>query len=183
MAFYWEFLQFLPKRACPARCTICKNERRFRNRRVSSYNPTGENRDRIEAIEPGETIILADIKGAGIINHIGLLCLQDLANFRVMTSFFGCIGTVTTSRLWCPPIGPFFGQGWNEQYNYASFALSSGPKDGTGLCSYFAMPFAKGARIEIENQRKENHRDCKEEWITGERTGTSSNKEGSSYNS
>lgn len=54
------------------------------------------------------------------------------------------------------PIGPFFGQGWNEQYNYASFALSSGPNGGTGLCSYFAMPFAKGARIEIENQTDVN---------------------------
>lgn len=49
---------------------LAKMKEGFRNRRVSSYNPTGENRDRIEAIEPGETIILADIKGAGIINHI-----------------------------------------------------------------------------------------------------------------
>ena len=49
---------------------LAKMKEGFRNRRVSSYNPTGENRDRLEAIEPGETIILADIKGAGIINHI-----------------------------------------------------------------------------------------------------------------
>lgn len=50
------------------------------------------------------------------------------------------------------PIGPFFGQGWNEAYNYASFPLSAGPNDGTGLSCYFAMPFENGARIEIENQ-------------------------------
>lgn len=50
------------------------------------------------------------------------------------------------------PIGPFFGQGWNESYNYSSMPLAAGPKEGTGLTSYFAMPFEKGARIEIENQ-------------------------------
>jgi hypothetical protein len=49
------------------------------------------------------------------------------------------------------PIGPFFGQGWDESYNYASFPLSAGPLQGRGLVSYFAMPFAAGAKIEIEN--------------------------------
>ena len=31
------------------------------------------------------------------------------------------------------PIGPFFGQGWDERYNYASLPLSAGPENGTGL--------------------------------------------------
>ncbi len=50
------------------------------------------------------------------------------------------------------PIGPFFGQGWDERYNYAALPLSAGPENGTGMSSYFAMPFEKGAIIEIENQ-------------------------------
>lgn len=54
------------------------------------------------------------------------------------------------------PIGPFFGQGWDERYNYASLPLSAGPENGTGLSCYFAMPFEKGARIEIENQSDRN---------------------------
>lgn len=131
---------------------LAKMKEGFRNRRVSSYNPTGENRDRLEAIEPGETIILADIKGAGIINHIWFTMSpgprQLSRNDIILRMYWD--GNDEPSVV--SPIGPFFGQGWNEQYNYASFALSSGPKDGTGLCSYFAMPFAKGARIEIENQ-------------------------------
>jgi len=49
------------------------------------------------------------------------------------------------------PIGPFFGQGWDESYDFASFPLAAGPREGRGLVSYFAMPFAKGARIEVEN--------------------------------
>lgn len=50
------------------------------------------------------------------------------------------------------PIGPFFGQGWDESYVYGSMPISAGPVKGTGLSSYFVMPFEKGARIEIENQ-------------------------------
>ncbi len=35
----------------------------LRNRRVSSYDRTGNNRDHLKAIKPGETAVLADIKG------------------------------------------------------------------------------------------------------------------------
>jgi hypothetical protein len=50
------------------------------------------------------------------------------------------------------PIGPFFGQGWDEAYNFSSLPLAASPRDGIGLVSYFAMPFARGARVEIENE-------------------------------
>jgi hypothetical protein len=54
------------------------------------------------------------------------------------------------------PIGPFFGQGWDESYNFASLPLAAGPRQGRGLVSYFVMPFAAGARIEIENDTGRN---------------------------
>lgn len=50
------------------------------------------------------------------------------------------------------PIGPFFGNGWNETYNFVSVPLSVTPGWGKSYVCYFAMPFAKGAKIEIENQ-------------------------------
>jgi hypothetical protein len=50
------------------------------------------------------------------------------------------------------PIGPFFGQGWNEAYEFVSLPLAAGPLDGKALVCYFAMPFSDGAKIEIENQ-------------------------------
>jgi hypothetical protein len=52
------------------------------------------------------------------------------------------------------PLGSFFGQGWNEAYPYFSQPLSVAPGESNALVSYFAMPFAKGARIEIENQNE-----------------------------
>ena len=50
------------------------------------------------------------------------------------------------------PIAAFFGNGWDEHYEYATLPLAVGPTNGTGLVSYFQMPFANGARLEIENQ-------------------------------
>jgi hypothetical protein len=52
------------------------------------------------------------------------------------------------------PLGAFFGQGWNEAYPYYSRPLSVAPGESNALVSYFAMPFARGARIEIENQNE-----------------------------
>ena len=49
------------------------------------------------------------------------------------------------------PIGEFFGQGWNESYPFSSLPLAAGPREGRALVSYFQMPFAKSARVEIEN--------------------------------
>ncbi|RYY58159.1 MAG: hypothetical protein EOO05_17270, partial [Chitinophagaceae bacterium] len=42
----------------------------MRSKRVSSYDTTGGNKDRIENIQPGQTKRIFDVKGAGIINHI-----------------------------------------------------------------------------------------------------------------
>lgn len=41
-----------------------------RNHRVSSYDRSGNNRDHLKEIKPGDTRVLAEIEGAGIINHI-----------------------------------------------------------------------------------------------------------------
>ena len=53
------------------------------------------------------------------------------------------------------PIAAFFGNGWDEKYEFISLPLAVGPRDGTGLACYFQMPFEKGARLEIENQSDE----------------------------
>ena len=131
---------------------LAKMKGGIRNRRVSSYDRSGNNRDHLKFIKPGETAVLADIKGTGVINHIWITMSpgpHELSRNDIILRMYWD-GNKEPSVI--SPIGPFFGQGWNEQYNYTSFALSSGPNGGTGLCSYFAMPFAKGARIEIENQ-------------------------------
>ncbi len=120
--------------------------------RVSSYDRSGGNNDRFENIPPGERRTLFDVKNAGIINHVWITIAPPppaLSRNDIVLRMFWDGNTEPSVEA---PIGPFFGQGWNEAYNYVSLPLSANPVEGRALVSYFQMPFANGARIEIENQ-------------------------------
>jgi len=123
-----------------------------RSKRVSSYDRSGGNGDNIYMIKPGESRTIFDVQGAGIIDHIWVTIAprpETLNRTDVILKMYWD-GMKEPSVL--SPIGPFFGQGWNESYDYTSMPLSVGPAGGTGMVSYFQMPFAKGAKIVIENQ-------------------------------
>ena len=123
----------------------------IKNKRISSTDPTGGNRDHLEPFKPGEKRTIAEIKGTGVINHIWITMSptpDQLSRNDIIIRMYWDGNDYPSVES---PIGPFFGQGWNESYNYSSMPLAAGPKEGTGLTSYFAMPFEKGARIEIEN--------------------------------
>jgi hypothetical protein len=131
---------------------LAKMKSGVKNRRISSTDPTGGNRDHLEPFKPGEKRTIAEIKGTGVINHIWITIAPppgELSRNDIIIRMYWDGNDYPSVES---PIGPFFGQGWDERYNYASLPLSAGPENGTGLSSYFAMPFEKGARIEIENQ-------------------------------
>lgn len=131
---------------------LAKVKKGVKNKRISSTDPLGGNSDMLKNIKPGEKRVIAEISGNGIINHIWItmsprpdqLCRNDV----ILRMYWDKNEYPSVES----PIGPFFGQGWDEQYNYSSSPLSTGPDHGTGMSSYFAMPFEKGAKIEIENQ-------------------------------
>jgi hypothetical protein len=50
------------------------------------------------------------------------------------------------------PIGDFFGIGHAIVKDFWSLPLSMSPQDGRGFNCFFPMPFASGARIEVENE-------------------------------
>lgn len=130
---------------------LAKLKSGVKNKRISSTDPTGGNRDHLEPFKPGEKRIIADIKGAGAINHIWVTIAPPppaLSRNDIIIRMYWDGNDYPSVES---PIGPFFGQGWDERYNYASLPLSSGPENGTGMSCYFTMPFEKGARIEIEN--------------------------------
>lgn len=137
---------------------LTKIQQGVKSKRVSSSDMTGNNVDALKDIQPGEKRVIAEIKGAGIINHIWLTISprpdQINRNDIILRMYWDGQEYPSVES----PIGPFFGQGWNEQYNYMALPLSAGPLKGSGLVSYFAMPFAKGARLEIENQTDKNIR-------------------------
>lgn len=120
-----------------------------RNRRISSADKTGNNNDNVGPIKPGEKCSV-DIPGTGIINHIWFTIapMHIMRNDLIFRIYWDGRSTPSVES----PIAAFFGNGWDEHYEYATLPLAVGPTNGTGLVSYFQMPFANGARLEIENQ-------------------------------
>ena len=130
----------------------------MKTRRISSYDRTGGNYDRFENIEPGDKVTICEIEGSGMINHIWITISPEAPQLNrsdiILRIYWDGMETPSVEA----PIGPFFGQGWDETYSYASLPLAASPVKGNALVSYFKMPFSKGARIEIENQADENIR-------------------------
>lgn len=122
------------------------------SKRVSSFDKTGGNGDNFSNIQDGEKRVLFDVKGAGIIDHIWITIAPPPPELSRNDIILRMYWDGNEFPSVASPIGPFFGQGWDESYNFVSMPLAAGPRQGRALVSYFAMPFSKGARIEIENQ-------------------------------
>ncbi|MGV3657256.1 MAG: glycoside hydrolase family 172 protein, partial [Chitinophagaceae bacterium] len=124
----------------------------IKSKRISSYDTTGGNRDHLSGIQPGEKRTLFNVKGAGVINHIWITIAPSPPTIQrddiIIRMYWDGANYPSVEA----PIGSFFGQGWNEAYPFYSQPLSVAPGEANALVSYFAMPFARGARIEIENQ-------------------------------
>jgi len=125
-------------------------------RRASSADKSGGNFD-FTSIKAGETKEIFNAAGAGKITHIWITFKHG--------SPVECYRRKTVIRMYWDgenspsveaPIADFFGQGWGEQYNYASLPLSASPTDGRSFVCYFPMPFGDGARITIENQAEKD---------------------------
>ncbi len=119
-------------------------------KRISSFDKTGGNGDCMP-IEPGTTGVVAEIDGPGIIKHIWITISHPDKNYRrmlILRMYWDGEATPSVEA----PIGDFFGQGWGEEYTNNSLPLTAGPAGGKGLNCYFPMPFAKHAKITVENQ-------------------------------
>lgn len=132
--------------------------RNSRRRRESSWDRTGGNADWVE-LAPGTTVTLANLHGAGSINHIWMTCAvmgerepeaveNDYLRRLVLRAFWD--GADHPSIL--VPLGDFFGVGHARTVNFVSAPLQMSPQDGRGFNSFFHMPFARGARFEIANE-------------------------------
>jgi len=123
----------------------------IKSKRISSYDRTGGNRDSIP-IAAKEKKIICEAGGAGIINHIWMTVSPSpdilSRNDLVLRIYWDGNDFPSVES----PLGAFFGQGWNESYEFCSLPLAAGPLNGRGLVSYFAMPFSEGFKIEIENE-------------------------------
>ena len=130
---------------------LARLQKGVKSKRVSSYDKSGGNNDRLEGIAPGQRRTLFEVKGAGVIDHIWItiappppaLSRHDL----ILRMYWDGEANPSVEA----PVGDFFGQGWDESYPFSVLPLAAGPREGRAMVSYFPMPFASGARIEIEN--------------------------------
>lgn len=124
----------------------------LRNRRISSTDKNGNNGDWVDSVKPGDKWS-TEISGTGIINHIWFTMspMNIMRNDLIFRIYWDGNSYPSVEA----PLATFFGNGWDEYYEYTSLPLAVGPQRGTGLVSYFQMPFANGARLEIENQSNE----------------------------
>jgi hypothetical protein len=126
--------------------------------RASSANPTGANRDHIR-IPPGETAVLADLTGPGIIKHcwftIGSESPTYLSDLVLRITWDGSDAPAVES-----PIGPFFALGHNECDDVVSAPIAvmaakanyiKSPPGRAAFNCYFPMPFHRRAVFEVVN--------------------------------
>ncbi|MBD3288159.1 DUF2961 domain-containing protein, partial [candidate division KSB1 bacterium] len=120
----------------------------FTANRVSSYDTTGGNLDRI-SIASGEAVEIADINGPGIITHIWITVAAE--------PFYS--GKIVWRMYWDgekhpsveAPLGDFFGVGHGIDRNYASLPFTV-TANGKARNCFFPMPFRKSAKIEVTNE-------------------------------
>jgi D-arabinan exo alpha-(1,3)/(1,5)-arabinofuranosidase (non-reducing end) len=130
---------------------LARLQKGVKSKRVSSYDKTGGNNDRLEGIAPGQRRTLFEVKGAGVIDHIWITIAPPppaLSRHDLILRMYWDGETAPSVEA---PVGDFFGQGWDESYPFSVLPLAAGPREGRAMVSYFPMPFASGAKIEIEN--------------------------------
>lgn len=119
---------------------------------ASSHLGPGRKGSAWYALPAGETVVLADITGPGVIRHIwitvtdktpaGPFVLRDL----VLRAFWDDSPHPSVEV----PLGDFFCNGFGERALVTSEPIVVAPTG--GMNSYFPMPFRTGARLELHSE-------------------------------
>ncbi len=103
-------------------------------------------------IEPGETLVLADLKGPGVIGHIwNTVASYEEGHSRLLMLRMYWDGE-TTPSVECP-LGDFFAMGHGINLPVDSLPVRV-TAEGKARNCYWSMPFAKSAKITVTNEGK-----------------------------
>ena len=118
--------------------------------RVSSGNKFVSSNDDSKRIMPGETLVMADLKGPGAVTHIWLTVADNefgwprLLRIRV---YYDGYKTPSVDA----PLGDFFGVGHGSERNLNSIMVHDS-SFGRARNSYWPMPYRKSCRITVTNE-------------------------------
>lgn len=128
--------------------------RQGRSQRISSWDTTGRNRD-CWTMEPKSTTTLANIPGSGVVRHIWFTISCEDENYLrklVLRIYWDGMKSPSVET----PVGDFFGVGHARVASFSSAVLNMSANPGqsqhAAMNCYLPMPFADGARFEIENE-------------------------------
>jgi len=123
----------------------------YTSERASSYDRSGGNDDGnwTDSIKPGETRVIAELDGPGIIRHIWMT-IASREQFHLKKIVLRMYWDGREKPAVEAPIGDFFGLGLGEYFLWESAPLSVASQ--RALNCFFPMPFASSARIEVTNE-------------------------------
>ena len=122
----------------------------FVARRSSSNNPDPRSNDDSKRPIPGETVVLADLDGPGLVSHIWLtVAASEYGWPRLLRLRLYYDGSATPSVD--APIGDFFGVGHGFERPVRSLMLRASSA-GRSRNSYWPMPFRRSCRITVTNE-------------------------------
>lgn len=122
----------------------------FTARRVSSNNPDGNSNDDSHRPIPGETTVLADLTGPGVVTHLWMTIADNEYGWprllRLRVYYDGSdVPSVDA------PIGDFFAVGNGVEAEVESLMVRNS-SDGRARNCYWPMPFRKSCRITVTNE-------------------------------
>jgi len=122
----------------------------FSAHRVSSDNPFVKSNDDSKRIFPGETFVMADLRGPGVVSHIWITVADNefawprLVRLRVYYD-----GKKTPSVD--VPLGDFFGVGHGYERDLDSMPIRVS-SFGRARNSYWQMPFRESCKITVTDE-------------------------------
>jgi hypothetical protein len=131
---------------------------------VTSSDPDfRSNLDRVTYIKPGETLVMADIPGPAVIQHIWLTFNEARPNWLEKGGSANPAEVVlrmywdeATEPAVESPLGDFFAAGFGLRNEIRSLPVAV--EGGDGYNCYWPMPFQKRAKVTVTNESEKNAR-------------------------
>ncbi len=124
--------------------------KKYSSHRVSSGNRNIASNDDSKRIMPGDTLVMADVAGPGMVTHIWVtVASNEFAWPRLLRVRVYYDGHKTPSVD--APLGDFFGVGHGSERNLNSLMIHDS-SFGRARNSYWPMPYRKSCRITVTNE-------------------------------